>query len=88
MLGFLLFNRFFNDCIATFGCTVLDRIRSEISKLRAMSSLLQCISIYRLCSSLQHTDKLEDVARSIWRSSSVLPELNQPAMLGYVLALS
>lgn len=38
MLGFLFPIRFFNDRIASLGCTVFDRIRSEISRLKAMSS--------------------------------------------------
>lgn len=37
--GFRLSNRRFNDRIASFGWTPLDRMRSEISRLSAMSSL-------------------------------------------------
>lgn len=37
--GFLLPSRFFRDRIASFGCTVLERIMSEISRFNARSSL-------------------------------------------------
>lgn len=40
MFGFLLPIRRLRDRIASFGCTVFDRIMSDISKLRAISSLL------------------------------------------------
>jgi hypothetical protein len=40
MFGFLLSSRRFRDFIASLGCTLFERIRSDISKLSAMSSLL------------------------------------------------
>ena len=40
MFGFLLSSRRFKDFIASLGCTLFERMRSDISKLRAMSSLL------------------------------------------------
>ena len=39
ILGFLFPIRFFNARIASLGCTVLERITSDISRLRGMSSL-------------------------------------------------
>lgn len=39
VLGFLLLMRFLSERIASLGCTVLDLMTSEISRLRAMSSL-------------------------------------------------
>ena len=39
MFGFLLPILRLKDRIASFGCTVLDLIRSETSKFRAISSL-------------------------------------------------
>jgi len=39
VLGFLLLIRFLSDRIASLGCTVLERMTSEISRLRAISSL-------------------------------------------------
>ena len=39
IFGFLLLRRRFNARIASLGWTVLDRMRSEISKFCAMSSL-------------------------------------------------
>ena len=39
VFGFLLPMRFLSERIASFGCTVFDRMTSEISKLRAISSL-------------------------------------------------
>lgn len=39
MFGFLLLMRFLSDRMASLGCTVLDLMMSEISRLRAMSSL-------------------------------------------------
>lgn len=50
MFGFLLPIRFFNDLIASFGCTVFDRIRSEISRLVAISSRLDEVA-RSICSS-------------------------------------
>jgi hypothetical protein len=37
--------RFFSERMASLGCTVLDLITSEISRLRAMSSLEHCQSL-------------------------------------------
>jgi hypothetical protein len=39
VFGFLLPIRFFNERIASFGATVLDRMTSEISRFSAISSL-------------------------------------------------
>lgn len=39
MFGFLCPIRFFSDRMASFGCTVLLRIVSEISRFKVMSSL-------------------------------------------------
>jgi hypothetical protein len=50
MFGFLLPIRFFSDRIASLGCTVFDRIRSEISRLVAMSSRLEEVA-FSICSS-------------------------------------
>jgi hypothetical protein len=43
MFGFLLPIRRFNDRIASFGCTVFERMMSEISRLSAISSLLPAL---------------------------------------------
>ena len=42
--------RFFSDLIASLGCTVLDRMRSDISRLVAMSSRLEDVA-RSICSS-------------------------------------
>lgn len=39
VFGFLLLMRFLSERIASLGCTVLERMTSEISRLRAISSL-------------------------------------------------
>lgn len=39
VFGFLFPIRFFKDRMASLGATVLDRIMSEISRFKAMSSL-------------------------------------------------
>ncbi len=39
VLGFLLLMRFLSERMASFGWTVLDLMMSEISRLRAISSL-------------------------------------------------
>lgn len=39
VFGFLWLMRFFKERMASFGCTVLERMTSDISRLRAMSSL-------------------------------------------------
>lgn len=39
VFGFLLLMRFLSERIASLGCTVLDLMTSEISRLSAMSSL-------------------------------------------------
>jgi len=39
VFGFLLLMRFFSERMASLGCTVFDLMMSEISRLRAMSSL-------------------------------------------------
>ena len=44
MFGFLLPMRFFSDRMASLGCTVLDRMVSDISRLRAMSSKLEDVA--------------------------------------------
>ena len=50
MFGFLLPIRFFNDLMASLGCTVFDRMRSEISRLVAISSRLEDVA-RSICSS-------------------------------------
>ena len=45
IFGFLLPIRFFSDLIASFGCTALDLMRSEISRLVAMSSRLEEVAV-------------------------------------------
>ena len=50
MFGFLLPMRFFSDRIASLGWTVFDRIRSEISRLVAISSRLEDVA-FSICSS-------------------------------------
>lgn len=50
ILGFLLPIRLFSDRMASLGCTVLDLIRSEISRLVAMSSKLDEVA-FSICSS-------------------------------------
>lgn len=66
-LGFLWPIRRFRLRIASRGCTVLLRITSLISRLRAISS------------------RDEEVARSIWASSSALPAPpNHEAMVDVV----
>ena len=50
MLGFALPILFFSDRIASLGCTVLDRIKSDISKLVAISSKLEDVA-FSICSS-------------------------------------
>lgn len=50
MLGFLLPIRFFSERMASLGCTVFDRIMSEISRLVAMSSKLEAVA-FSICSS-------------------------------------
>jgi hypothetical protein len=47
--------RFFSDRIASLGCTVFDRIRSEISRLVAMSSRLEEVA-FSICSSRGETE--------------------------------
>ena len=42
--GFLLPIRRLSDLIASFGCTVFDRMMSDISKFRAMSSKLEDVA--------------------------------------------
>jgi hypothetical protein len=82
-LGFLWPILFLSDFIASLGCTVFDRITSDISRLRGMSSLFGVSALYysyqyALCS----TYKLEEVARSICSSNALLVEdPNQPAMV-------
>jgi hypothetical protein len=69
--------------MASLGCTVLDRITSDISRLRGMSSLYTISTTaysYRYVSCSTH--KLDDVARSICSSNALLVEdPNQPAMV-------
>jgi hypothetical protein len=65
MFGFLLPILFLSDLIASLGCTVFDLMRSDISRLVAMSS------------------RLDEVAFSISSSRAEVPEVNQPAMLGF-----
>lgn len=48
--GFLFASLFFSDLIASLGCTVFDRIRSEISRLVAISSKLDEVA-FSICSS-------------------------------------
>jgi hypothetical protein len=48
--GFLLPIRLFKDRIASFGCTVLDRMTSDISRLSAISSRLDSVAL-AICSS-------------------------------------
>lgn len=50
IFGFLLPSLLFNDRMASFGGTVLDRIISEISRLAAMSSKLEVVA-FSICSS-------------------------------------
>jgi len=50
VFGFLLLMRFFSERMASLGCTVLDRMTSEISRLRAMSSRLLLVAL-SICSS-------------------------------------
>jgi len=50
MFGFLLPIRFFSDRMASLGCTVLDLIMSEISRLEAISSKLEDVAL-SICSS-------------------------------------
>ena len=50
MLGFLFSIRLLRDLIASLGCTLLDRMMSEISKLSAMSSKLEDVA-FAICSS-------------------------------------
>ena len=45
MLGFLLPSLFFSDLMASLGGTVLDLIRSEISRLVAISSRLEEVAV-------------------------------------------
>jgi hypothetical protein len=89
-LGFLFPILFFNERMASLGCTVLDRITSEISRLRGISSL-HCISMssYSWLRKPSRTYKLEVVARSICSSSALLvDDPNQPAMVSGCARLS
>lgn len=81
MFGFLLPMRRLRERMASLGCTVFERMTSEISRLSAMSSLYSAL-VYHVEGGEYGTYKLLAVARSIWPSSSLLPELNQPAMMG------
>lgn len=83
--------RRFRDRMASFGWTAFERIRSDISRFRAISSLYSTISQFRdLLRPKQAethllTHKLEEVAFSICSSSAEL-EANQPAMLRAIVA--
>lgn len=44
-LGFLLPIRLLSERMASLGCTVLDLIRSEISRLRDISSRLDVVAV-------------------------------------------
>lgn len=55
VLGFLLPMRRFKERIASLGCTVFDRMESEISRLRAMSSRLDEVA-RSTCSSRAELD--------------------------------
>jgi hypothetical protein len=81
-LGFLWPMRFFNERMASLGCTVLDRITSEISRFSGMSSL-DAVSTRCYSSPPEgSTHRLEDVARSICSSKAPFAEEpNQPAMV-------
>lgn len=74
MFGFLCPMRFFRDLIASRGWTVFERMVSEISRLRAMSSLSR--SVWELSSgqSGAGTYRLLLVAFSICSSKAVLAE--------------
>ena len=50
MFGFLLPMRFLRERMASLGCTVLDLIKSEISRLVAISSKLDDVA-FSICSS-------------------------------------
>tara|TARA_R110002003_G_scaffold3_13_gene71 strand:+ start:21268 stop:21585 length:318 start_codon:yes stop_codon:yes gene_type:complete len=74
--------------MASLGCTVLERITSDISRFRGMSSL-QAVST--VLSSSQDASrgayKLDEVARSICSSSALfVDDPNQPAMVVLRLA--
>jgi len=86
MFGFLLPMRRFRERIASLGCTVLDLMMSEISRLSAISSLSLKISLRSKKDTFRslgkaETYRLEDVAVSICASRAVFDELNQPAMV-------
>lgn len=65
-LGFLFPIRFFSERMASLGCTVLDRITSEISRLRGMSSLY-CINMSASCISVR---LLPRTSSRWWRARS------------------
>jgi len=69
--------------MASLGCTVLDRITSEISRLSAISSLDSVSRRNTNTASVGvDTYKLDEVARSICSSSAlVVEDPNQPAMM-------
>ena len=63
-LGFLLPIRLFNDRMASLGCTVLDRMRSEISRLVAMSSKLEEVA-FSICSSKAEVPEVNHPAMAL-----------------------
>jgi hypothetical protein len=86
VFGFLLPIRFFRDRIASFGWTVFDRMTSDISRFRAMSSLHTRVSPdfprSRATLSTEVAYKLLLVAFSICSSRAVLaPEDHQVIIL-------
>jgi hypothetical protein len=87
-LGFLWPILRFSDFMASLGCTVLDRITSDISRFSGMSSLhTVSVRCYSSPSPEGHTHRLEDVARSICSSKALFVEdPNQPAMVSERIA--
>lgn len=62
--------------MASFGATVLDRMTSEISRLRAISSLHDLLAGVGASKAVDSTYRLLPVAFSICSSSAVLAELD------------
>lgn len=79
--------RFFSDCMAALGATVLDLMTSEISRLSAISSLyFLALALLRYHCSKRRPYRLLLVAFSTCSSSAVLAEDDhQLIMLGRAL---
>lgn len=85
--GFLWPTRRFSERMASLGCTVLDRIMSDISRLSGISSL-RSVSAGWHSYEMYKAYKLEEVARSSCSSKALLVEdPNQPAMVSVGIML-